>query len=253
MTAAIDAKLTRVANRDRGRFERSYDPSTAEILDDFAKLQRKSPCRFADNAQLWGGPRWIETESTESNVRRLAPYLSTFAKAAPHEGLDGFVIGVPRSATGATMADLAKFFASVLVTLVTDRADASDLLHDEIFHIGWQFCFANLRMFVSVFSPIYMPTHPRHSSDSTYVFFQPEQSFTEHGIGVGGKASRELKESIRERFRAAGADYPDELIDQRLDAQLYILPRWPGDAECDWWRWLGSASTAARRQASLRT
>lgn len=239
LAVMIDKKLDRAIRRDQGRFAQSYDPSTADVLSAFAVLQRQSPCLFAKNASLWGAPSWAPTDSVETNATKIAPYLQSFAKASSHEGLDGFVLGVPQSAAGDGMTGLAKFFAELLAALTSESCGGENILAHDILEADWQFSFANTRMFISVFSPIYADRHPRHSPDATYVFFQPEQSFADHGIGAEHDSSAKLKEAIRAGFRNAGLCYPAELIDQRLEARLYLLPRWPGDTHCEWWRHIG--------------
>ncbi|QOV40262.1 YqcI/YcgG family protein [Streptomyces ferrugineus] len=239
LTNELDSKLDHVAVRDKGRFARAYDPSTAGALQDFAKLQADSPCLFSPVSRLWGAPDWDVDKSLTANVAELAPHLTRFAKAAPHERLDGFVISVPgvadRAPGAATMADLAHWFRRLLQALTEVDELPNDSLSGDVRGPGWQFLFHRQRMFVSVFSPLYETSHSRHSSDHTFVMFQPEQSFTAHGVGRGQKHSAEIKERIREEFAQAGVPYSAELVDRRIEADLYLPERFPGDTETHWW------------------
>ncbi|MGI5376266.1 YqcI/YcgG family protein [Streptomyces sp. CA-251387] len=239
LTNELDSKLDHVAVRDKGRFARAYDPSTAGALQDFAKLQADSPCLFSGVSRLWGAPDWDVDRSLAANVAELAPHLTRFAKAAPHEHLDGFVISVPgvagRAPGAATMSDLARWFRSLLQALTEADELPNNSLSEDVRRPGWQFLFHRQRMFVSVFSPLYEASHSRHSSDHTFVMFQPEQSFTQHGVGCGQKSSPRIKERIRENFAQAGVPYSAELVDRRVEADLYLPERFPGDTEARWW------------------
>ncbi|WP_234532982.1 YqcI/YcgG family protein [Streptomyces shenzhenensis] len=235
----LDSKLDHVVVRDKGRFVRGYDPSTAHALQDFAKLQANSPCLFSGAARLWGAPDWDVHRSLADNAAELAPHLTRFAKAAPHEHLDGFVISVPgvagRATGAATMSDLARWFRQLLHVLTELDELPNDSLNEDVRRPGWQFLFHRQRMFVSVFSPLYEASHSRNSSDHTFVMFQPEQSFTHHGVGSGQKSSSRLKERIRENFAQTGVSYSAEVVDRRIEADLYLPERFTGDTEAHWW------------------
>jgi hypothetical protein len=236
INSAIDAKVDRTPMRDAGRFTVSYDPSTAKVLSRFSKLRHMSPCTFAERAKLWGSPDWREDRSVEWNVEMISPYLAIFAKAAEREGLDGFVVGSGRAAEVGGMGALAQWFARVLESFI--RNDPGSRVADAFAGVdrpGWQFSFRGTRMFVSVFSSLYADTHPRYSPSGTYIVFQPEASFDAHRIGANHPSSRTVKQSIRNKFRELGYAYPGELIDERVEAHIYLLPRWPEDAEVSWW------------------
>lgn len=234
--SAVDAKVRKTPERDAGRFPRSFDPSTSEALQSFEWVRSKTLCTLAKQAKLWGAPKWRGDRPIEVNVEALAPYLAIFAKAADREGLDGFVVAPGKDAESAGMSGLAAWFREFLDLLVRNdpRPSRPDALAG-VDRPGWQFSFHGVRMFVSVFSSLYPMDHPRHSGYGPHVLFQPESSFDAHGIGAGHHSSERIKQSIRRQFTAAGLDYPSEVIDLRVEAAIYLLPRWDGDADAQWW------------------
>lgn len=182
--SAIDAKIHRTPIRDSGRFATSYDPSTAEVLEEFDQLRCSSLCSFAKRAKLWGAPAWRDDRPVDWNAEAISPYLTIFAKAAEREGLDGFVVGPGLAAEADGMAGLAEWFGSFLKSLA--RNDSDRRIEDAFAGVdrpGWQFSFRGVRMFVSVFSSLYDDTHPRYSPSGPYVSFQPESSFEAYRIG----------------------------------------------------------------------
>ena len=62
--------------------------------------------------------------------------------------------------------------------------------------------------------------------------FQPEFAFDLCGIT---QASKIEKVFIRSRFREAGRPYNGELVDNRLEALLYISPQQLTDPPIRWW------------------
>jgi NTP pyrophosphatase (non-canonical NTP hydrolase) len=235
--SAIDAKLRSTPIRDSGRFATSYDPSTAGVLQGFEQVRVSSPCSFAERAKLWGAPDWRSDRTIGWNAERVSPYLAIFCKAAEREGLDGFVIGPGTDAEAAGMSGLAKWFAAFLSSLAeNDPLSADKGGFAGVDMPGWQFSFRGVRMFVSVFSSLYANSHPRHSPSGTYFFLQPEASFEAYRIGSRYPFSGIVKESIRSKFSRLGYSYPAELIDERVESRIYLLPRWPGDADVQWWR-----------------
>lgn len=230
---AIDAKIARTARRDVGRFRASYDPSTAETLGSFEQVRATSRCSFASSARLWGAPTWRAEESTARNVERIVPFFTVFAKAAEHEGLDGFLIANPADFGG--LDALAGWFHGLLCAIARHDHSPADPYGPEIERPEWQFSFYRIRMFVTVFSSVYPATHVRHAPTGTFVLFQPEESFTAHGVGGGSDRSHRTKRQIRDRFGQAEW-YPTEIIDARIEALIYVLPVRPDDPVVRWWR-----------------
>ncbi len=242
LKAEIEAKLPKAADRDKGRFASTYDPTTAVSLEDFAKLRGGTPCPFAANSRLWGAPPWLLERSLEQNVAEIAASLTVFAKSAPHEHLDGYVVAVSQEVISRSgshsepMRELADWFRELLQALAAADSLPNDSFTRSVRRVGWQFSFHGLPMFVSVFSPMYDSNHPRHSDDHTFVMLQPEDSFTRHGIGREHKHSRQVKEGIRRQFAASDQPYSAELVERRIEADLYLPERFDGDSEVRWWK-----------------
>jgi FPC/CPF motif-containing protein YcgG len=144
------------------------------------------------------------------------------------------------------MDELAYSFATVLRLLVDRDPQVNRTFDHEIEKPGWQFCFNGVRMFVSVFSPIYEPSHPRHATSGTFVVFQPESSFDLHLIGSAFTSSDRVKRQIRGAFARKGYEYPHSVIDARIEARIYLLPRHDGDEGSAWWLYIRNT-----RQLSL--
>ncbi|MGC4956750.1 YqcI/YcgG family protein [Actinomadura citrea] len=236
LRTAVNAKVEETPTRDAGRFPRSFDPSTSETLQSFEAVRSKTLCTLAERAKLWGAPRWRKDLTDGPNVEALVPYLSIFAKAAEREGLDGFVVAPCKEVEADGMSGLATWFRGFLELLCqNDPRPSGANSFAGVDHPGWQFSFHGVRMFVSVFSTVYPVNHPRHSESGPHVLFQPETSFGSHGIGAGHPPSERIKQAIRRRFAEAGLTYPAEVIDQRVEAAIYLLPRWDGDTDAQWW------------------
>lgn len=92
--ASVQAKLEAIPALDSGRFSATWhDPATARCLDDFRRLPGVAGGPLA-SARLWGGPDW-RPRSLAANVDMILPSLTSFAKAAPIERLDAYVIPGP--------------------------------------------------------------------------------------------------------------------------------------------------------------
>jgi len=89
-------------------------------------------------------------------------------------------------------------------------------------------------MFISVFAPCYLPSHPRFSPNHVYVFFQPAKTFAWHGI-CGDHNTEVVSNLIRERFAERGGRYSAERVKQCVEAFLYILPTEASDPSIQWW------------------
>ncbi len=226
------SKITQ--DRDVKRFGQSFDPSTARSLEQFSPVMTGTQCRFAKGARLWGAPDWDTRKSVSGNVDTLVPYLFSFTKVAPVEGLDGFVVAPSWPLRGDTMSTLARSFYEFLRLTSQRDPKRSRCLSERIPEPGWQFVFNDVRLFVAVFSPLYPVKHPRYAHRQFFLL-QPEASFTAHQIGSSNPGSFKIKTQIRDQFRNNGYSYPDDIIDGRVEAEIYLLPRWDGDVDCLWW------------------
>ncbi len=236
LDAAIDSKIARTPARDAGRFITTYDPSTADTLGEFAVVRRRTRCPYARDARLWGGPAWDEKRSLSRNVDSIFPFFLSFTKAARLESLDGFVVSIRRPKGAETMIGLANWFRHFLDALGSVDPEPSPMRLSTIGEPGWQFAFNGMRLFISVFSTLYARNHPRWSPKTTFVMFQPEQSFELHQIGSDFPESKAQKQNIRETFERSAFWYPAEVIDRRIEAAIYLLPRFPEDGDAVWWQ-----------------
>ncbi len=231
----IDQKLAISRTRDKGRFADSFDPSVASSLARFEPITRNTKCTFAPVAHLWGSPDWIEALSLRENVRLIVPHLVRFTKCAQPEGIDGFIIDFSEPSTTFNIPALARNFRELLHELADQDPTVNRSFRGTVDKVGWQFTFNGTRLFISVFSPLYLPTHSRHSPSDTFVMLQPETSFDHYSVGSAYPQSPDIKQRIRSAFDDNGIWYPHELIDTRMEAQLYLLPRQEGDSETEWW------------------
>jgi NTP pyrophosphatase (non-canonical NTP hydrolase) len=231
LRAAVDEKLRSIPPLDVGRFRRAHDPSTAPVLRRFAAIRSQTLCPYAAQARLWGGPDWSEL-SFDTNIEDVVPTVTAFTKATTPERLDALIIPGPPCGS---MKELGEWFRRFLIELSRRDPKEEGVMDGPVDQAGWQFAFNRRRMFVAVFSPLYGAEHPRHSPDETYVFMQPEDSFDRKGVGSSHTGSSRKKAEIRRQFTAAGRPYPPEAKDARIEAPLYLLPRWEGDEETRWW------------------
>lgn len=98
LRAAVADKIAVIHSRDMERFAREdCDPSTATTL---ALLPLPWP-----EARLWGAPARRPGAGPGELVAELIPSLVAFTKAAPAEGLEGYVIGAPAPPGSAELDD----------------------------------------------------------------------------------------------------------------------------------------------------
>jgi NTP pyrophosphatase (non-canonical NTP hydrolase) len=236
LETAVDQKLDESVIRDKGRFRPNFDPSTAVCLNDFLPVVNRTACTFAPTARLWGAPVWDEKISVVENARRCIPYLIRFTKCAKLEGLDSFVIEMDDLPAGEYgMSALTARFRELLHELASQDPMLNRSFRGPVDRPGWQFSFNGVRLFISVFSGVYAADHPRHSPNSTFVMLQPETSFDHCSVGSAFSQSDGIKKRIRDEFISRDISYPADLIDERIEARLYILPRSEADNESEWW------------------
>ena len=232
----IDEKISAMISLEQRHPEKSFDPTTAESLVHFQFIRLTTACPYANEASLWGAPIWNSSCSISQNIDSLLPYLISFTKAAVHEHLDGFVIEVNDDLLTQDMKILARWFREFLKTLAEKDLKPNAFDDVNIMQRGWQFSFNRIRLFISVFSPLYRIDHPRYSSTKTFIILQPETSFDHHNIGSRFLESNKIKKQVRQRFAQLGKSYLDDVIDARIEASIYLPPRWEGDTSVNWWR-----------------
>jgi len=233
---AIEEKVAAITKIDIGRFQKSYDPSTAESLVRFKEVQTSTACPFAREARMWGGPRWEARRSLSGNVESIIPYLISFTKVAARERLDGFVLAIDDPRLTTDMCALSQWFRRFLKAISARDKRPNSCFAGDIERPGWQFSFNDLRLFISVFSPLYSKQHSRHASSATFVVLQPKNSFDRYAIGSLFPKSNTTKKEVRRRFREAGVSYLEDVIDSGIEAAVCLMPRWHGDICAAWWK-----------------
>ncbi|HEY5710129.1 MAG TPA: YqcI/YcgG family protein [Solirubrobacterales bacterium] len=200
--------------------------------DAFAVVKRTTPCPYALGARISYGPQWDPALGL-ANSELIAQSLAEWAKTARTSASHGFVIGI-YSPEAADFGSVTALLKTALQHLSHFDPNQSDCLQRDIEQTDWQFEFAGLRLFVNVFAPCYPPGHGKRVEDPerVFLFFQPEYSFDICGVNRDNLAAKRM---IRRRFAEAGSPYSGELIDQRVEAYLYMLPLDPGDPPVRWW------------------
>jgi NTP pyrophosphatase (non-canonical NTP hydrolase) len=233
----IGEVLNKSISRDKARFGISHDPVTEPSLERFAQVIEQTHCPFALSTKLWGSFEWDPSKSLKANIENSLPTLMRFCKCSEPEGLDVFVFEAYGDEYGATLTGVSRTTNQVLTVLSDLDPSGNKCMDADILNKDWQFSFNSQRFFISVFAPCYPPNHPRysHSSKSTFIMFQPEFSFDIHGIHAGNPKLDKIKERIRKAFAANNSAYDVELIKQRLEAFLYIMPLNVGDPPVRWW------------------
>jgi len=224
-----------------------YHPSNAKALRSFATIQQHTACPFAKLATVWGAPPWNHDLDVEENARNIAPALRLFSNLQRWHVLDGFVVEIDQKSQFRTLSTLCTTFRGLLVSLNVLDDSSPNLFCDQVRSADWQFCFCNVRMFVTVFSPLYGPDSPRetYGHPSTFVFFQPGASFLEHKAlrddDLGSDRNRlsrifnERFANIRKRFADVGKPYDCEIMRKPYQAPRYLKPLRLGDCEVKWW------------------
>jgi hypothetical protein len=174
LDAAVESKVTAAAERERGRFPVSYDPSTADSLRAFTPVL-PSPQNPASRParRLWGAPTWDGRLTVEHNVDLTIPFLTCFAKAAERENLDGFVIRLPDGPETADLPALSRQLSRVLLCLAARGPRPNAAFPAHVRTPGWQFSFGGSRLRISVFSPLYPAPYAQHCQHGTFVLLQP--------------------------------------------------------------------------------
>jgi hypothetical protein len=197
----------------------------------FDSVIGSTPCPFAAGANVGSAPEWDPGRS--DNWPRIAESLRRWVLSAKANRSHGFVIQVgdhdPSDFDGVRLA-----FRLALEELNGLDSSDSDCLRGKLDVPGWQFEFEGVRLFANVFAPCYPPAHSKsvEDPDHFYIFLQPDFSFDLCGIT---RENREIKTAIRGRFEEAGLPYGGDLIDRRIEAEIYMFPMHIDDAPVRWW------------------
>jgi hypothetical protein len=204
---------------------------TIEALRSFATIQERTACPFAKLATLWGAPLWDRQLDVEGNAHSIASALRQFSRLQRWHVLDGFVVEIDDERKVMSFRDLCTTFVSLNAL---DEA-SSNLFLTDVRSVNWRFCFCDVRMFVTISSPLYGPDSPRETDGhrSTFVFFQPEPSFLDRNQLFG--IFRERFANIRQRFADIGKPNDCEIMSRPYRAPRYVKPLRLGDPEVEWW------------------
>jgi hypothetical protein len=203
------------------------------MAEGFAAIKNSTLCPYAKSARVRYGPRWTPVDPDDANWARNATALAGWADTARKECSHGFVLEIA-GRDAASFHCVEASLKEALHSLNAHDPAASDCMKGPFDAVEWQFEFADLRLFVNVFAPCYPTNHSKHSQDSEriFLFLQPEYAFDLCGVNPANRAAKEL---IRTRFRAAGMPYNGELIDQRIEAQIYMFALHASDQPVRWW------------------
>jgi len=197
---------------------------------------RASACPFARLARL---------EVTEpirldgSGVRYPQTLASAFDDFTLHnctEVLDGVIVPIETTTT-VSITRLSRILFSVLTILREhDRANDAALL-ENIESEDWDFDYSGLRFFILALSPSYPSSNTRHcdSGTTSYLLFQPENSFRRFGISSKHPNRELISQRIRRLFSSRGQVYDDEVTLKLPKIYRYIMRATPAQAPVRWW------------------
>lgn len=233
----IERKLAYALERDSKRFSPAPDPITVECLARFQRIIDMTQCPFAAYSKLWGLPDWDPSKSVADNARASAPTFLRFERVALPERLDGLILEVKDTELCKTLNQVCATFREILEVWGQSDPSGCNCMTENLLHPDWQFRFSQTRYFVSVFAPCYPHNHPRFScqSDAMFLFLQPEFSFDFHGIHSANRELARIKSQIRGKFSMHGSGYSGKLVDDRIEALIYILPIGKDDQPIHWW------------------
>jgi hypothetical protein len=193
-----------------------------------------SPCPFAQHAEIMQFEPWSDRQIEASKLNRLYRALSRFVDTAR---FDLGVLEVRGAGDVTKMATWARWLHGVLLGLRERDTTISEPLTEGISDPGWDFCFENGAFFVSLFAPIYPPTHSRWSVEKNVAFLlmQPERGFRRFGVSSHRCGRKKLSEAVHHRFKRYGQRYDLLLNLESAKALRYVKPLRPGDLPIAWW------------------
>jgi len=237
LDTAVNSAMERSARRDRKRFTAKYDPSSATAVKLFGNIASVSPCIFAKSARVWGAPSYRLQKSLTENVDAAMDALLHFGRAAVVEQLDGFVMQLDDPMLHRDIETFCNTIRHVLTTIDNYNKPEERCMKKDMLSPTWRFKLFNQTYFVTTFAPFYNLDHPRHSSipGSSFVFFQPEESFDHHGVSGNNPKRSAIKKSIRENFEKWARPYAGQLSAQLIEALKYIKPLDAHAKPLFWW------------------
>ena len=199
----------------------------------FEELRQTTKCPFAKGARVISAPDWDPALTFTENVAGQGNALRRFAMDFDEHRLHGFVARVGCEQERPSFDDVRMRFHEYLVALAETDESCSAVLAEDKLALGWQFTYADIRMFLNVFATCYPRKHSKYCEvlDGFFVFFQPERSFD----FCGSRSLAIMKHEIRARFAEAGLPYNGAQVDARIEALLYMFPVEPFGEPVKWW------------------
>ena len=217
----------------------------------FKSIIRSTQCSYARASLVHGHD---DGEGFSSIASKLEEFCRRVEARLP---LDGFI--VERRGTGHTLADLTERVRELLHALSDCDPDEAHCLSEShvpaVHATGWVFRFASTDLFLTTFGPCYDDSSPRWSAGvpSTFVLFQPYESFLRHGIDclspltIWG-APESSRDKIRAKFKRAGRPYNTMNGATSPHAYEVVRPLHLGEALVEWWQ--SSGQSQCPQQAS---
>jgi hypothetical protein len=204
------------------------------VATQFLRIARNTLCPYASSAHVYLGPAWETNRSFQGHVQRTAQALTQFCEEAFAKKWHGFVMEIVAKEQVKQFDLVKRLFFLTLKELNRYDPNASPCMDADFLQQTWQFEFARTRLFVSVFAPCYPVWHTKYSYalDRMFLFFQPDYSFDFCGVD---RDNIKAKTYIRRIFQAANRPYNGEIIDQRIEALIYMSPLALDDPPVQWW------------------
>lgn len=211
-----------------------------DINNIFRTVQAETLCPFAKSAIItFARPIAVEFSVPEA-AQQLHEDILLYVQEGITTAPDGLAVAIPNTVIGDDFESLTSGFNSLYHELkINDGFSEEAIATENIEDPGWQLTIAGQRLFTIVFSSLYPADNPRHihEADTTFVFFQPTQSFnTRIPSDKDSEEFKRLKESIRYRFAKAGRAYNGVINDDPREAAKYIAPMQLGMQAVEWWK-----------------
>ena len=158
----VRASCERKSKRDGSRFKTSCDASLCPARDAFRAIQSSLLSSIGRWTRVWGASPWVESDRWRS-LDRISQELARFARVAPHESLDGFVVELPGQPFGLSVAHAAAALKYLLSELGRRDASVKQSAADG-FEIAGQ------RLLIEAFGSCFGQQSPRSAFGNTDLF-----------------------------------------------------------------------------------
>jgi hypothetical protein len=215
------------------QFSGAARPSSSD--DPLLRFLERSPCPFAQLADIFRPPAWADPSA---NPQRLDALAGELQRSVESGDSDVLVLEL-RHTSDLDLADAAGLLRAVLGGLRDRDPDCAEPLASGIEDPDWDFEFCRERFFVSFFGSLYPITHSRCSGedDLSFLLLQPERGFRRFGISSETPRRRELSERIHQRFRGRGSSYALRLNTDAPKVMRYLKPIGEDDKPIRWWQY----------------